>query len=1206
MSIVSDRITSATVELSSLVELLRWRAQEQPERLAYTFLTDGETEGGRMTYSELDRRARAIAALLQGHDATGERVLILYPAGLEYVAAFLGCLYAGAVAVPAYPPRLNRSMERLQTIAADARAKLALTTDAILSRTNFVLGEAPDLEKLRWLATDEVTNDAAGDWRETEAGGETLAFLQYTSGSTATPRGVMLSHQNLLHNSALLASAFEYGPEDHCVSWLPAYHDMGLIGAILQPLYGGFPSTLMSPNSFLQRPLRWLQAISRYRGTLSGAPNFAYELCLRKATPEQLATLDLSSWSIAFNGAEPLRSETLDRFTKVFAPCGFRREAFYPCYGLAEATLIVSGSRKAFAPIVATVRAESLEQHKVVEASEDDESSVRSLVSCGRELREQKIRIVDPETLTACAPDEVGEIWVSGPSVARGYWAREEETELAFHAHIIETGEGPFLRTGDLGFIRGGELFVTGRLKDLIIIRGRNHYPQDIEQTIERCHASVRAGGGAAFAVEAQGKEQLVVVCEVDRRQQADANELTGAIRQAVAEEHEVQPAAVVIVKAGSISKTSSGKIQRHACRAMFLRNELETVAEWREAAAPENVAQLSDSARLQNAQQIEAWLVARLSAKLGVSADEIDVGQPITRFGADSLTAVELTHDIETALGISLPTTDFLRFSIATIAQLSAQARVEAPATSSSSDLRPGAQPRQASHQHPLSYGQQAMWFLHRLAPESPVYNLASAARVRAEMDVPAMRRALSSVVQRHPSLRTVFTAPNGEPQAEVRQSTEIYFEHVDAAGWSEEQLRQRLTEEAHRPFDLERGPLLRVCLFSSAANEHVMLLSVHHIVADFWSLAILMHELGELYLAETNSSQASLAPIPLQYSDYARRQAQMLSGDEGERLWQFWQKQLAGELPVLNLAADRPRPPLQTHRGASCAFTLSAELTGKLKALSREQGVTLYTTLLAAFQTLLHRYTHQDDVLVGSLAVGRNGAELAGIVGYFVNPIVLRADFSDRPTFEEFLGHTRRTVLDAFAHHEYPFPLLVERLQPARDPSRSPLFQAMFLLQKTNQFGGASLSPFALGEAGARIELGGLPLEAVALEQRVAQFDLTLLMAEVEETLGASLEYNSDLFDAATAARMAEHFTTLLESIVADPRRRLSELPLLSAAEHRQLITDYNRTETYYPTNFCAHELFEAQVAQTPDNVAVVFEEHQLTFAQLNARAN
>ncbi|MCS7237182.1 MAG: aminotransferase class I/II-fold pyridoxal phosphate-dependent enzyme [Thermoguttaceae bacterium] len=563
-----------------LVELLRHRATYQPDEIAFTFLVDGEDQQVHITNQELDRQARAIGGWLQSLGLEGERALLLYPPGLEFIAAFFGCLYAGVVAVPVYPPRKNRSLQRIQAIAEDAQAKVALTTDAVIRRVEPLIDETPHLKELRWLATCHVPRHMEDRWQKPPITRETLAFLQYTSGSTGAPKGVMLNHGNLLHNSALIAYVFEHTRSGLGVFWLPSYHDMGLIGGILQPLFVGRPNILMSPMAFLQKPLRWLWAISRFRATTSGGPNFAYELCVDKIPPAQRAQLDLSSWQVAFNGAEPVRAETIERFTEAFEPYGFRREAFFPCYGLAEATLIVTGGYAKEPPVIRWFEAEALEHGRVIPAAPHSPGA-RPLVGCGQSLPDQRVLIVDPHTCRRLPEGFVGEIWVQGPSVAMGYWNRPEASAATFGGYLEGTGEGPFLRTGDLGFLWGGELFVTGRIKDVIILRGRNIYPQDIELTVQHAHPWLRPDAGAAFTVEQNGRERLVVVHEVERRVRGHLEPVVQAIRRAVAEEHDLAVDAIVLIKAGTIPKTSSNKIQRHACRQGYLEKTLAALAWW-------------------------------------------------------------------------------------------------------------------------------------------------------------------------------------------------------------------------------------------------------------------------------------------------------------------------------------------------------------------------------------------------------------------------------------------------------------------------------------------------------------------------------------------------------------------------------------------------------------------------------------------------
>ncbi len=565
---------------SNIVDCLQFWAGETPDAAAYYFLEDGENAEIRWTFAQLDRKARAVAATLQARGLQGQRVLLLYPPGLDFVAGFYGCLYAGAIAIPAYPPRRNRNMLRIQAISDDAQATAALSVHDVCDRAGKQLDEAPHLKELTWLATDEISENMADQWRAPKIDGEMLAVLQYTSGSTGTPKGVMLAHRNLLHNVSLITYGFEPDRQSVGVSWLPTYHDMGLVGGVLYSVFFGRHCVHMSPLAFLQKPIRWLRAIARHRATISGGPNFAYDLCTQKITDEELQGLDLSSWNVAYNGAEPIRAKTLDAFVERFAHAGFRREALYPCYGMAETTLIVTGGKKREPPVVRSFGGQALDQHCIVPVDEGDEDS-RPLIGCGRVLPDGDVRIVDPVQYRQMPEDRVGEIWVDSPSVGLGYWNKEGATEETFRAKLSDRTSGTYLRTGDLGFVHEGELFVTGRLKDLIIVRGVNRYPQDIELTVEQASAHLQPGAVGAFAVDMRGRERLIIVSEVERVRRKDWSDVIAAIRRVVTAEHELPPDGVVLVRFGSIPKTSSGKIQRYACRSNFLDGSLSVVAQW-------------------------------------------------------------------------------------------------------------------------------------------------------------------------------------------------------------------------------------------------------------------------------------------------------------------------------------------------------------------------------------------------------------------------------------------------------------------------------------------------------------------------------------------------------------------------------------------------------------------------------------------------
>lgn len=569
----------------SLVELLRFRARAQPIDDAFVFLHDGEDECDAVTYAELDRRSRMVAAVLQGRAPPGARALLMYPPGLDFVSAFFGCLYARVVAVPVFPPRWrepDRNLARAVSVAEDARPEVVLGTTRTVEgwARAAAAGTAPSLATsprgrqdpggtAAWVATDAVDGSAARAWRDPAAVPRTLAFLQYTSGSTAAPRGVMVTHGNLLHN---LAYAFRQAGNDGSsvsVSWLPVVHDMGLIDGVLQPVYSGCPAYLMSPNAFLQRPVRWLRAITRYRATRSGAPNFAYDLCVRRIAAAERATLDLGSWRDAYNGAEPVRRSTLDRFAAAFADSGFEAAAFRPCYGLAEATLLVTSGRYA---------------RGAPTGADGSDGGGEPGVSCGRPDFGTAVVAVDPVTRRRCADGAVGELWVGGPGVAAGYWRRPAQSARTFAARTAE-GHGPFLRTGDLGAVGDDGVRITGRLKDVLIVRGTKHSPQDLERTAEGRHRAVRPGCAAAFAADrGPSGDRIALVAEVNPRElesPAAAHAAIAAIRSGVTEAHGVQLSAVTLVAPGGVEKTTSGKVKRFACRDALLSGTLRALATW-------------------------------------------------------------------------------------------------------------------------------------------------------------------------------------------------------------------------------------------------------------------------------------------------------------------------------------------------------------------------------------------------------------------------------------------------------------------------------------------------------------------------------------------------------------------------------------------------------------------------------------------------
>jgi phthiocerol/phenolphthiocerol synthesis type-I polyketide synthase C len=652
----------------TFLDLVRQRAETYRDKIAFDYCRyspDGE-EHSQLTFGELDIRARATAAVLQQMGATGERALVLCPSGLDFIVAFFGCIYAGVVPVPVHPPARTRVVGRVASIVHDTEARFTVTTAETRAQFQSAIDGMADGPAMQWCAVDEIAA-SADEWVAPAIEPDTTAMLQYTSGSTGSPKGVVVTHRNLLSNVEAIRTAWGDGNDRaKGVFWLPLHHDMGLIGGILASIYVGATSFFIPPESFIERPMRWLEAIAKHGGTITAAPNFAYQLCIDHSSPEERAALDLSTMTTAMCGAEPIRAGTLQRFIDAFAPAGFRPQAFDPVYGMAESTLLVSGKADRTAPVVRHLDSDALRDHRIIPVAPESPDSA-SFVACGQAQPNHETVIVDPATCQPCADDEVGEIWLAGGSVAKGYWGKPAETAQTFNAFLADSGRGPFLRTGDLGFHLDGELFVSGRLKDLIIIRGRNHYPEDIEATVQDSHDALLRGRGAALSItlDSDSTEQLVVVQEVDRYRAGDidTDEVLAAIRTAVTEHHEIRPHAIVLTEPSTIPTTSSGKIRRSRCRQRFLDGDLTPIAQWH-APSSETLRHASGNEDpgprrgASDARELAAWLTAQLSEMLGLSPTEVDTSLPFAHYGLDSVHAVRLTATLAERVGQELSPT--------------------------------------------------------------------------------------------------------------------------------------------------------------------------------------------------------------------------------------------------------------------------------------------------------------------------------------------------------------------------------------------------------------------------------------------------------------------------------------------------------------------------------------------------------------------
>ncbi|MFI5669382.1 amino acid adenylation domain-containing protein [Streptomyces sp. NPDC051704] len=1154
----------------NLITTLHEHAERRGPARALTFVPE-LGQGGSLTYGELGEGVSAAAGALRELVSPGDRVLLLLPPTAEFAYAFLGCLQAGVIAVPLSLPANESALHRVAGVARDCGARAILSVAPV--REYLAATPVGSLD-LTWIDVETLSGSAGA---VPDIASDDVAFLQYTSGSTRAPRGVIVTHGNLMDNEAAINRAFGVRPDSTVVSWLPLHHDMGLIGGLLQPLYAGARAVILDPLTFLRRPMSWLETISTERADVSGGPNFAYDLCVRKSSAEEREGLDLSSWRVAFNGASPVLPRTLRSFTETFEGNGFRAEAHTPCYGLAEATLLVASTEADEPSASRSFDVASLEAGTAVAGSE---GAARELISY-RLPDHTILRIVDRDTGERVADGRIGEICVAGAGNGAGYWGDPEASRRTFGLPV----EGElFLRTGDLGFVVDGRLYVTGRLKDLVISRGRNLHPEDMEADVAAAHPALRPGCGAIFGTD--DDDVLVVVQEV----RAEVSEeqyphLIQRIRGVLARNYGVRAHTVVLAPPGTVTKTSSGKVQRFAAKQRFLSGELPHLVRSTSDAGTgsvlaDRVAEVSaggfgaanDEARV-------AWLAESIAAHLRdlFGTRDLDVEDSPASLGVESLVAVRLQHEIENLLGVRLLPSAVLRAeSIGELARTAMDARAHVAAVAAPNGPR-------------LTEAQRALWFIQRSTPRSYAYNVTRAFTLTADVD--RLTRALNAVVNRHASLRLKVRDVDGAPVAEVRPEAAVVPEIVDARSWTDEQVGSWITGRATMPFDLERDWLMRAALLRRV-EEQVLVLSLHHLVCDVSSLSVLLSQLAEEYERDVPVPGAPYSDLPAELEAAALTRADELSA--------FWLGELDRELPVLSL-------PSATHRrgwaGTTIPFRVPAELTSGLAAFARREGLTQHNVLLATFQVLLHRVSGQADLVTGVPVAGRSDQQLASHVGYLVNTLPVRSSLR-REGFDAFVRTTQRRVLDALDHQELPFPLLAGQLDVDRESGAPPVFQAMFSYYTRALPGGEDAAGLVLGDTSASLALGEGTVRAYPVADPAAQTDIALNVAELGDGLEFGLQYDNALLCRAQAEQFVASYMAMLTALAKDPASDVTRVPLLDADGLRAVIASgtgagAEREDHYLPA-------FHRHVRDRPDAVAVDDGTGTLTYAELNRRAN
>ncbi|PSJ18790.1 non-ribosomal peptide synthetase [Nitrosomonas supralitoralis] len=1135
-------------------------------------------------YASLDLQVRALAAVLQNHFSPGERALLLLNNDEHYVISFLACLYTGIIAVPIFPPESlrERHFARLVAIADDAKAGCILTSSKILPLIANVT--TTQFSEAIILTVDTIDQGSASRWHAYAPKGGEIAFLQYTSGSTSTPKGVMVSHHNLMMNAKAFEEGMSINADDIFVSWLPLYHDMGLIGGLLQPIHRGIPAILMSPNLFIEKPVRWLEIISRYRATVSGAPNFAFQLCVDRVRSSQLMDIDLSSWRVAFSGAEPVRSKTMQAFIECFNHVGFSSDAIYPCYGLAEATLFVTGG----------VRGEGMQTHQFSSEAlalgcAKLAAEGASIVACGFPASNHSIKIVDPEKRVTLADGCVGEIWTDGPSLACGYWQHSQETAQAF-VH----NEGKYwLRTGDLGFIHARQLYIMGRCKDLIIIRGQNIYPQDIELTIEEEVEAVRKGRVAAFSVENNEGEGIGVAVEVSRNTQKliSAEALIKTLSEVVSASCHESLSVVILLNPGALPKTSSGKLQRAACRQGWLKRTLDAYAIYehgyvvlgKDNCLPQT---LIDETEIALAAVWESVLNRAVLAR----------EDHFFAIGGNSLTAVQVAARISEHWSIQF----FPRslFHNPRLNECAAEIKCLLTSGSSQPAFENRILPiRSKANVLPLSFGQRRLWFLWLLDPLSNAYNVQHALRLAGALNKQAFNASIEDLIARHESLRTIFRAgADGAVEQVIHPKTLNIITDIDLRDIAMLEREARVVKEMQQiisaPFDLTQGPLLRIALIQVNENEIIFVIVMHHIVSDGVSVQILLNELASFYQAHVQGKSACLDNLPIQYVDYALWQLEWLEEGEKDRQLAYWRDHLGDEHPILQLPTNRVRQPVTSYQAGRYSFDIPLDVLNQLRQLALRHGATLFITLLTAFQAFLFRYTGQQDIRVGIPVANRNRVETAGLIGFFVNTQVLRSQLDGRMLLDELLIQTREAAINAQSHQDLPFEQLVESLHPQRDLRHSPLFQVTInhLLKDYRYFQ----------------EFSGLTVTDYSLPEQSAQLEFRLETIELPDgSVNASFIYASELFNSSWVERLASHYLRILEALASCQNTTIGDIDLLSEKDKQQLEilgTNQSDVSVFHPV----HQLIEHQADSNPHRVAVISGQIELRYAELNHRSN
>lgn len=1167
-------------ELMPITHVLSEHAKRSPEKTAYTYLLNGEDCEASLNYSELNQKVSQLAHRLRSFAVEGDRAILLFSHGLEFIVTFLACLRAGIIAVPAYPPKRNYSIVRLEAILEDSQPSVVLVEQGSRS----VLDELENQYQILEISIEEEVEPGSSFFDDVT--GEQIAFLQYTSGTTELPKGVMVSHRNIVANEHMIQSAFDHNADSVLVGWLPFYHDMGLIGNLLQPLFVGAHGVFFSPYAFMQKPKRWLEAVSKYRATTSGGPNFAYQLCVERIADSAIADLDLSSWKVAFNGSEMIRDSTLKAFSEKFQHVGFRKSAFFPCYGLAESTLMVSGGRvqRDF------VSGESLSPGDRV-LRESGATGI-TLVGSGEVVHSSEVCIVDPDTLTLFPQDTIGEIWVSGEHIAKGYWNRSEQSQDTFNQQI-EGQKGVYLRTGDIGYLSEGNLYIVGRIKELFKIRGRVFYPQYIEADLFHLDDILKADGAAVFTIdEGLGSEALIVAHEISAVESVEyLQQLCHRIRKSVLNKHDLVVKTVLLVRSWKLPRSSSGKIQRHRCSEMFQKDEFSVVARCDYSAMSEDV---SEAFELE-LESVDESLLDFISSALGVEKVELKPSTSLIALGIDSVQITAFIQALEKRYQLQL---DFNQvYDGMTIGEMIEFSRVS---IQSKERLENSILEEQTYSEDKnwncwtVSPQQEGLWWQSRVQGDAEYYIINRALKVGRLLEPERLKAAFIEVVKRHPALRSVTVQENGVLYGRIDDpnKVEFLFEKIDCA--SDQRIKETCDEWLNRPFDLEEAFPIRMGLFELPEAQSVVAVSVHHIAVDFWSLQIFIQQLFDVYDVGVCWTDSEVEESHREYIRGIQNQKNALNGDIGEKSKQYWLSscrgvqfslaELQGHQEILKSASSVER----------VDFQLPEKVSGLAERFSVKHQATIYQVFLSIYLSLVHRYSGSEAICAGTVLSGRNFSKSSELIGFFANPVPCVVNISISDAFLDVLEQVKGRVKQMMPNQGYPFAHLQHAIK--KEEKDGQLFDNIFVLQSAHKGSLKELNAVAINDGSYHFQWKDITFQNILLEKRGApEFGFVFSMAEVGNTYRGVIEYDGNAYSEDFVRQFSEHFAVFADMFLKDSKKSIRTLPLQpEAIAFDEKIT--NEKSAHFL------ERFETVLKSSPDKIALSCGETNWTYHHLD----